>query len=355
MTTASDAMNGARLLRLTRQQVSPTPVIALGRADLLGMLAIDPLGSFAVTVATLTDPAIEGALASGDGSPVEDVARPPARGARQPARTRSSSNDGPGMHPVAVRAPTMPAPAAADTQRRGRLRPRPSRPAAAPTAPPFTGAGPIPAPPSAAPVGHVDRPNLIAAPRLVAALAGDPPPMSPRSAAASWARRAAAIGGSTPVDVPAGPSRTDAEGGAPRPSNRGGNADGGRFTPAAPIGSSEFATGRTSPPAPAPVSPPVAPAMTGSDVRQTSGSQLAGLAHWWNEAHGPAEAPARLAEAGAATVAAPTVEPHHASDSTASSLAAPMAGAGDLRAVFGGLLEELLLTEARADGIEVSP
>ena len=83
-------------------------------------------------------------------------------------------------------------------------------------------------------------------------------------------------------------------------------------------------------------------------------TRLAGLARWWNEAHAPDSPPAPEKAAGV------DAEGGWIGDVRAAvRRPAETSGAGadtdELRALFRGLLEEALLTEARADGVEVRP
>ena len=129
--------------------------------------------------------------------------------------------------------------------------------------------------------------------------------------------------------VPAGETRTVTNPQSAAPTER------TVSTPAMPLRSSSLSETR------APVDPP---------------AHLAGLARWWNETHAPDSTPAPEKPTGAdaeggriGDVRATSHGPHPTETS------GPGPGTDELRSLFRGLLEEALLTEARADGVEVRP
>ncbi len=351
-------MRGATTLRRAHRHLSPAVILDLSRLEVFGLLGTEPLDRFTTTVGALIDQALDDAL---DSTPGEIA--PTGQTSARPHR----------RSPVPQAAIDRFAPSA--SMRAGRpLRPRPAptRPTSAEVARrPFASSHathdtfapgirtaaadaprvrPLVATPLVDPLGDVavitEKPGAaatVAANDLVAVPA---PGVSP----VSWIKRAAALGASTPVVVepvatnqpPAPDLASDRQRSAARSAD-----DHHRVVPLDAAASEPVVRRSTHDASSIGTHQPVAPSVP------VGRSQLAGLAQWWNQTHGPVDPP---------PLDAPTLPPDMpAVGSTSTRRQPPRAtsldatGPDDLRAVFNGLLEEALLTEARADGIEVRP
>ena len=354
----SGAMRGATALRLARQHLSPSVVLDLSRGEVFGLLGAEPLSRFTTTVGALIDQALDDALAStpGEPTPTGPAADRPRRGSpvspsgiESPAASASALTSRPRRLSAA---PTRPAAVAVAT--RPALSRSTRHPAAlgtrtAPDAPAFRPLVVTPSinrlPDVASVAANQDAAPTVAAADSVTVRSRDESPTS-------WTKRAAALGAATPVVVervrPDQPHAPELRPGRQRSAPSA--ADQQHRRAARPRhDESEAGVRRPAHAEPAvlgKVEPVARPEPTGR-------SQLAGLARWWNETHGPTE-PSPIDAS-----VLPTTTPTPGATSTRRHPTSPRSfdttGSDDLRSAFHGLLEEALLTEARANGIEVRP
>ena len=334
---------GAQVVRSARRPLM-APLATSICSDPLRPLMAEPLAALAVTIAMLTDDAIDVALAT-TAEPSADPARPRRRTASpSPARlgdrlrathpltspheqslTAHGDDLGGGSRVDAQHTAATSVGASEPTSQRGSTAP----------ASQTVDVGPPP-------VSHEDGTSSAVSPTM---------PSANPQALRSWTARAIAVGGATPVAAiansphemtrPAQMSLRD-DGSAPR------DHGSSRPDPSAAHEVSRTGAAWSSDSTGSGTAPPVQEA-------HAPRSQLAGLARWWDEAHGPVEPADSVV-----TTAAPSVaigdRTTREFDVSHGAGFEPTAGTEQsLRAVFGGLLEEVLLAEARADGVEVWP
>ena len=356
--TTSGALRGATTLRRARRHLSPAVILDLSRLEVFGLLGTEPLDRFTTTVGALIDQALDDALHStpGEIAPTGQKSARPRRPSPVPQaaidRFAPSASMGAGRPLRPRSAPTRPT--SAGFARRPFASSHATHDTSAPgirTVAADTPRGrPLVATALVDPLADV---AVIAAQQGAAATvasSGVVAAPAPGASPVSWTKRAAALGASTPVAVEPvttnQPSALDLAPGRQRPAAR--SADDHHRVVPLDGAESEPDVRRSAHDASA-----IGTHRSVARSAPVGRSQLAGLAQWWNETHGPVEPPPRDV---------PTLPPDlPAAGSTSTRRQPPRAtsldatGPDDLRAVFNGLLEEALLTEARADGIEVRP
>lgn len=378
-------MLGATVLRRARRTTNVPPAASMATAvRMLQPFASDSLSCFDLTVASMTDPSVAEALLAID-APAEreqvertratnaPVVPRPAGDPRLPSAGGATSLNGVGATRVTDRA-SQPA----------------SRPASGVGSTPVTSrtsaARPEPTAPERRRSSWSDRrvagllaPTQASAanPAVVEPGIGGSRRADPSERLSTWTARVIAVAAATRIQ------RADARSAEPTPQgsvDRSPMTGAGTAAPVAEIalpaaGGEVRPDRRVALPPPrgvdAPTVPPIAPMPSGT-------TQLAGLARWWTDTHGPDE-PGRHDDPSATarppqTVAPPTPPTPPTTSPTPSGSFDPSAGLptcatvadrewpdhdvrhlDELRIAFGGLLEDILISEARADGIEVRP